>query len=229
MKKCHLCNEEKPLNDFCFRKDFNKHVNRCKECLNEQTKNERKLNGEKIRERDRRYYKENVKRINEKNKRSHDKNILRYKENQKQYYLKNKEYLLPKALKWQKDNREKRNLYFRGRRANDINFRLRSYLSSRISTVLKKNIKSAKTEILVGCTMDFLKGYLEGKFQKGMTWKNQGSWHIDHIIPCISFDLSKKEEQRQCFHYTNLQPLWAKDNFSKQAKIIEGTQMKIAI
>ena len=53
-----------------------------------------------------------------------------------------------------------------------------------------------------------------------MSWDNQGEWHIDHIIPCASFDLTNEEEQEKCFHYTNLQPLWAIDNMVKGCKII---------
>jgi len=61
----------------------------------------------------------------------------------------------------------------------------------------------------------------------GMTWDNHGTgkngkgmkeWHIDHIIPCCKFNLSKDEEQRKCFHYSNLQPLWASDNMKKGGK-----------
>jgi HNH endonuclease. len=53
-----------------------------------------------------------------------------------------------------------------------------------------------------------------------MSWDNYGrdGWHIDHIRPCASFDLTDPEQQRQCFHYTNLQPLWAADNIRKGAK-----------
>ena len=54
-----------------------------------------------------------------------------------------------------------------------------------------------------------------------MTWENHGryGWHIDHIMPCSSFDLTDPEQQKKCFHYTNLQPLWAHENMSKGAKI----------
>jgi hypothetical protein len=61
---------------------------------------------------------------------------------------------------------------------------------------------------------------LEKQFTKGMNWKNYGKWHIDHIKPCASFDLSLEHEQKLCFHFTNLQPLWAKDNIRKSDKII---------
>ena len=80
--------------------------------------------------------------------------------------------------------------------------------------------KSAATLELLGCSVEELKKHLENQFIKGMTWNNYGlhGWHIDHIKPCASFDLTKEEEQRKCFHYTNLQPLWAKDNLSKSNK-----------
>jgi len=68
---------------------------------------------------------------------------------------------------------------------------------------------------LVGCSIDFLKQHLENKFKPGMSWKNYGKWHIDHIRPCASFDLRKPAEQKKCFHYSNLQPLWAKENLVK--------------
>lgn len=72
-------------------------------------------------------------------------------------------------------------------------------------------------EDLIGCTMDDFKKWISSQFKDGMSWENYGynGWHIDHIRPCASFDLTKSEEQKRCFHYTNLQPLWAKPNRSK--------------
>ena len=67
-----------------------------------------------------------------------------------------------------------------------------------------------------------LKKYIESKFSPGMNWDNYGKkdgWNIDHIIPCAYYDLNNFEQQKQCFHYTNLQPLWAEDNIRKKNKI----------
>ena len=60
-----------------------------------------------------------------------------------------------------------------------------------------------------------MRKHIEKQFKEGMTWKNQGKWHIDHIKPCCKFNLLDKEEQKKCFHYTNLQPLWSQENLSK--------------
>jgi len=71
--------------------------------------------------------------------------------------------------------------------------------------------KSNSCSILLGCSPDFFKSYIEEKFTTGMTWENHGvyGWHLDHIKPCNSFDLSNPEQQKECFHYTNIRPLWA--------------------
>ena len=70
---------------------------------------------------------------------------------------------------------------------------------------------------MIGCSILELKQYLELKFKKGMTWDNYSfyGWHVDHIKPCASFDLTDIEQQKECFHYTNLQPLWCNDNWIK--------------
>ena len=127
---------------------------------------------------------------------------------------------------WRKDNRECINYYMKSyesnRKQNDINFKLTKTLRSRLGTALKsQNAKKLNSTLtLTSCTIVRLKEYLESKFQEGMTWENHGQWHIDHIKPCASFKLENEDEQQLCFHYTNLQPLWAKDNLSKGSKII---------
>jgi hypothetical protein len=80
--------------------------------------------------------------------------------------------------------------------------------------------KQGRTTKLLGCDGKFLKDYLESLWLEGMNWENYGfyGWHIDHIIPVSSFNLSDEKELEKCFHYSNLQPLWAKDNLAKGSK-----------
>lgn len=84
---------------------------------------------------------------------------------------------------------------------------------------LKKGKKYVRTEELIGTSLENLETHIASQFLPGMTWKNHGLWQIDHIVPCAFFDLNIEEEQKKCFHYTNLQPLWMKDNLSKSDKI----------
>jgi hypothetical protein len=119
--------------------------------------------------------------------------------------------------KYRIKNKDKINKYIKNKRKNNINFRLAGNLRIRTINVLKGINKSKRTLELLGCTVEYLRKHLESKFKEGMTWDNYGyyGWHIDHIKPCAKFDLSKAEEQKQCFHYTNLQPMWAKENIKK--------------
>ena len=78
--------------------------------------------------------------------------------------------------------------------------------------------KTGNTMKLTGCSKEELLTFLEAEFENGMTWDNYGEWHIDHIRPCASFNLEDPEEQKKCFHWTNLQPLWAGDNIRKGDK-----------
>jgi hypothetical protein len=93
-------------------------------------------------------------------------------------------------------------------------------LRSRLNHTLENGTKSKRTLELLGCTVEHLRKHLESKFKEGMTWDNYGfyGWHVDHIIPCDKFDLINPKQQEQCFHYTNLQPLWAEENFKKGNK-----------
>jgi len=144
-----------------------------------------------------------------------------------QYNIKNKEKIRKFKQIYYLKNKEKQNIYQKeykkNRRKNDIEFRLLSNFRTRFGHALKNNSKSDKTINLLGCTIPQLKLYLETKFTKGMSWDNYGihGWHIDHIIPCANFDMVNKKDQKACFHFTNLQPLWAKDNYCKPTKILE--------
>jgi hypothetical protein len=93
-------------------------------------------------------------------------------------------------------------------------------LRSRCRVALQGKLKAATTQKLIGTSFGEARKYLEKQWQEGMTWDNYGlhGWHIDHIVPLSSFDLTIVEEQMKAFHYTNLQPLWAKDNLRKGDK-----------
>ena len=97
-------------------------------------------------------------------------------------------------------------------------------MRGRIRMALKRNSKSRPTEKLVGCNFTFLKQYLQKQFKKGMNWNlfMKGKIHIDHIIPCCEFDLSKAEEQQKCFNYRNLRPLWDYENLTRKKKFGRG-------
>jgi hypothetical protein len=193
------------------------------EKIKEQKKAYHKQNREKIKERYKAYYKQNAEKIKEQKKAYHKQNREKIKAYRKQNAEKIKEY----RKAYHKQNRDKKRIYKRNRHKTDINFKLRGNLRSGIRRVLKGKSKSKKTMDLIGCSADFLKKHLENQFQPGMSWNNYGNpngdhsecWHIDHILPCASFDLSDPKQQQKCFHYSNLQPLWAKDNMSKGAKI----------
>lgn len=137
----------------------------------------------------------------------------------KKYYEKNKKRILKQQSEYAKNNKEIRNAAARKRykiKMKDPYFRLMQSLRARIRMALKGTNKSKKTMNMLGITnIEFLWKHLEKKFKPGMTRENYGKWHVDHFKPCASFDLTKPEEQQKCFHYKNLQPLWAYENRSK--------------
>lgn len=135
----------------------------------------------------------------------------------KKYYQNNKEKIRRRKSDWRAVNKEWTRKYERKLRKENIQFRLSRILRSRLWEAIKGHkVGSAVNDL--GCSIKFLKEYLESQFQPGMSWDNYGEWHIDHIKPLASFDLTDREQFLEACHYTNLQPLWASDNLSKGAK-----------
>ena len=132
-----------------------------------------------------------------------------------------KEYMKTPHAKTLRKAREKKYLA-------NINYKLKRTLSKRVRSALLASglVRSIKTERLIGCTIPQMRKHLEAKFYKHpksgkeMTWKNNtnNGWHIDHIKPLASFDLSKPKEQLRAFNYKNTQPLWAEENLAKGDK-----------
>lgn len=110
--------------------------------------------------------------------------------------------------------------YAKKYRISDINFKLSQNLRRRLRYFLKKDKPGSAVSDL-GCSIECLKAHLESLFQPGMSWDNYGKygWHIDHIIPISSFDLTDRKQLLKACHFTNLQPLWAEDNIRKHNKI----------
>lgn len=95
-------------------------------------------------------------------------------------------------------------------------------LKNRIGVSLLRVLRGGKggrrTEALIGYPISELKQHLERQFVNGMTWANMGQWHIDHIVPLASFDISGPDdpELRRAWALPNLRPLWAADNLAKR-------------
>jgi hypothetical protein len=178
-----------------------------KEAIKANEKKYRKNNKELLNKRMREWYK--------KNKKKRKLWVMAYTENNKE---KVKQW---KKTWYDKKGKEYARNYTRERNKQDCTFRLKNRIRTRIWDVLSGRIKKFSTRVLLDVpNLEFLWQHLETQFQPGMTRENYGLWHVDHIIPCVSFDLTDPEEQAKCFHYTNLQPLWAFDNISKGAKIL---------
>lgn len=161
----------------------------------------------------------------------------KHKEYQKRYYEENKEKYIERKREFRKNNpqreteirrnyveknRDKVNEYSRKWKAkqkqNDVSYKLRENISRRIRYELSSNKEKSTCEYL-GCTIKYLKIYLEAKFSSWMNWENYGKiWHIDHIIPCKAWDLSKEFDNYCCWNYRNLQPLYATSNIIKKDK-----------
>jgi hypothetical protein len=126
---------------------------------------------------------------------------------------------------WRQRHNLMRNAARRARKRTDVAFAMVDRLRKRIGRAVRDRLgcgkyKADKTAALIGCTVPELMAHLESRFLPGMSWENRHLWHIDHVTPCAAFDLSDPTMQKICFHYANLQPLWAPDNISKKDNIL---------
>ena len=166
----------------------------------------------------------NQEKIKLSNKKYNLNNKEKINKNKKEYYLKNMDKIKKYYKKYVSLNKNKINKYknewkLKNWRENE-EFRLKENLRHRIYLALKGAVKSKKTIDLLGTSVDNLWNHLEKTFKPGMTKDNYGKiWHVDHKIPCAAFDLTKPKEQVKCFHFTNLQALFVKENLSKGAKL----------
>jgi hypothetical protein len=207
IKKCNVCKKNKNIEDFHYRiKNNQKYYSyKCKNCQSEYMKTYYKSNKSKIKTRTKNFKNQNPEYIKE----WREKNIDKVKSQQKIWYESNKENI-------NKKERQKRKI--------DPAYKIKKNLRRRVNQTITRSYKKDKTIELIGCSIYQLLQYLETKFKDGMTWNNYGKWHIDHIKPCASFDLTDTQQQKECFNYTNLQPLWADDNIRKSDKVFDNEQ-----
>jgi len=161
------------------------------------------------------------------------------KEKRKINYQENKEVIINKSKEYSKLNKDivkkRKNIYYIKNKTKIINqhneylktrkiidplFKLKVNIRTNIYNNLKKSnyVKNLKTNIILGCTYEDFKEYLESKFESWMTWENYGlyngelnyGWDIDHIIPTSS--AITEEELLKLNNYVNLQPLCSKIN-----------------
>lgn len=204
-KSCTLCQQVLPLDSFA--KHGNNLRSQCKDC----------------------------RRPKDKAWRDHKESLYPEKEKSRRQatYQKHRDKVIERSRLFKEANPERILASSRRRRKermkNDIQFRLAAVLRTCVRQKLQEQnvTKRTHTADLVGCTTTHLRSHLESLFQPGMTWENYGAyrrggplkWNIDHIRPCVSFDLSDLEQQKICFHWTNLQPLWAPDNMAKGSRL----------
>jgi hypothetical protein len=203
-KLCKKCGIEKDICEF-DKKLSNKDglSNRCKSCRRDYYNEYNKKNIDKKRKSYKEYYKLN-----------RDKELLRSKNKHEKYSEQEKEY--------RKNNRDRISKREKERYHKDLVFKLKTNVRNRLKLFLKtkKIYKNNTTFEIVGGTPEIIKEHIEKQFIDGMTWDNYGfsGWHIDHIIPLSS--AKTEEEVYKLCHYTNLQPLWANENYKKSNKII---------
>lgn len=207
MKKCKKCKQEKELIEFHKHSRYKDgYRNTCKACRALENKIYYTNNSNRIRKTVREYVKNNA----EKLKRLKQTYNKRYNEKNKGYYR-----------KYREKNKEKLNKQVKERAESCPVRKLIRNCRCRIREFVKQNFfcKKSKSIEMIGCSPQELRKHLESQFQPGMTWENYGlhGWHIDHIIPVSS--AKTPEEARKLCHYTNLQPLWAKDNLIKGNKL----------
>jgi len=193
-KECTMCKEIFPLDNF-YLLGNGKYRPNCKPCCRETCKRYKANNKAKISDYNKQYKEENKESISEYNQRYN--------------------------IEHRSEIQTRHTAYLKQRRHTNPAYKLRVNVMNRMKATLKGTRKCNKTLELLQCSVIQLKEWLEYQLTGTMTMENHGTiWHIDHVIPCSSFELTIPSEQELCFHWSNLQPLLSKDNLSKKDKII---------
>lgn len=236
-KICSQCGAEKPTTEF-YTKASGRIRNPCKTCKQVKNKLWNKANPERVRAASRKRHADNPEVMRGHSRKWQRANREKCRSRFRLWQERNREKIRKDARLWRTANPDKiRDYHNRWRLANPEKVRIgiRNWWAkagekqrlarfakscrARILQALKGESKSASSLELLGCSVAQLKAHIEGQFQPGMTWENRGfrGWHLDHIKPCSKFDLTDAAQQKLCFHFSNLQPLWATANLKKHA------------
>ena len=243
MKTCSKCKIQKDYLSFAIRKSAKDGLkSACKECNNLRERKRYSQNPDFFKQKQKEWKLANPKRAKELSKKAKFKHYHseRGQQKRKQYLEKNRDKHRIYQRIWYHNNKEKaaqhkrkhylknknkiiarRTIYAKYKYQSDPIFRLKHMLRALTRHAFKKqgvdrNARTnTKTARLLGCSWEFAKQHIESLFKEGMTWQNQGEWEIDHIVAISRWDLNSEEDIVKCFNYTNLQPLWAKENRSK--------------
>lgn len=227
-KKCCICKEDKNLSEFSKDKSREDgYTYQCKKCRRQRYKKYYKDNRDVILSREAEGRKNNIEQVREKEKKYEKNNKKKIKERKKRYYESNRDWFLEKIRVYGKNNREKTNIRIARYYENNINAHISKVLRSRMYGAIKGGYKSGSAVKDLGCSIEELRLYLEKQFYPNpktgekMIWGNwaRDGWHIDHIKPLSSFNLTDRKQFLKACHYTNLQPLWHHENYKKGSKI----------
>jgi len=217
-KVCKDCHEEKNLIEFPKHKQMKDgHLNQCRVCKNNYLKRYGQNNKEKLSEKARIYYEENCELIKQRVRNHWNDNATEINQKRRERYENDEDYrekvlrsVSKSGAKCRPERRKK------AKEEKSASYYLELCRKRMWHAFNGRGVKSNKTKALLGCDGDFLKRYLESTKVEG---KDYSDAHIDHIVPCSSFDMLDEEQQRKCFHYTNLQLLPAHENLLKSNKI----------
>lgn len=222
MKTCSKCKKEKSNPEFGnLRSSSDGLMYHCKVC----DRQKGKLFYEETKEEKKEYYLANREHILELGKMNYLTNRDQKLAYGREYHAANQQRINEYSREWRKANpehaRELGDNWFEENYNTNPNFRIRVLLRSRMYKAIKcqGGDKDESSSGLLGCPPSYVWDHLQSLFLPGMTLENHGVlWHIDHVRPCASFDLTDPEQQKACFHWTNLQPLYALDNLKKGCK-----------
>lgn len=247
-KDCFFNGQPQPLENFYkSKRDKGGFQSKCKSCekkynleRKEQIKEYNKNYNLTHRESRAEYRSENRDQISERKKEYREKNKEQIKEYQRQYDLTHREsraeYRQDHEKEIQQYNKEyckinkkqinaRKRQYTKRKKQQDPYFKIKCNLRTRLYHAIKNNFKSGSAVADLMMSIFDFKIYLEKRFYPNpesgemMTWENYGTlWHIDHIIPLSSFDLTNREELLKAVHFSNLRPMWAKQNISEGAR-----------